>query len=180
MEPLNRQERITLMSLLELSPEAFGDWGLMSHKYRKAAKRFHPDKGGDPEKMAMLNCYMAKYQAYIGCSSDLTDSPVSHFLDLDFYTLGEWLGERPSLKLCRDPLWCPKTCGCSCCMCLLSRRHKEKTKANPGVMWNQCLCLTCFLRWFGYSRGPRVIEAWKKCVFNYPLHMTGLQKHLFC
>lgn len=179
MEPLNREERQALMSLLELPTEAYGDWGLMTHKYRKAAVRFHPDKGGDPEKMSLLNCYMSRMQLDVEGSQ--TSSMVSVFLnlDFDFYTLGEWLGPNSSVKLCRDLLWCPKKKGCKCCMCILARKHETQKRENPGIMWNKCVCFKCYMTWFGHPRNKAVIEAWKKCIFNYPLKLTGLQRYIF-
>ncbi|ASH97632.1 large T antigen [Giant panda polyomavirus] len=86
---LTKAEKDELMSLLGLAPTCYGNLPLMQQKYKKASLKFHPDKGGDEEKMKRLNCLFGKvYNSF----SDLRDQPRGSCSSQDIPTYGtrEW------------------------------------------------------------------------------------------
>ncbi|AFU25583.1 large T antigen [Alphapolyomavirus quartipanos] len=52
---LSRSQRKELISLLDLPPDEYGNYPLMKHQFKKMCLVYHPDKGGDGEKMRKLN-----------------------------------------------------------------------------------------------------------------------------
>ncbi|AFP94191.1 large T-antigen [Alphapolyomavirus sturnirae] len=59
---LRKKEKKMLLSLLELNSNCFSNFPLMKQAYKRASKKLHPDKGGNNEKMMMLNSLWQKYQ----------------------------------------------------------------------------------------------------------------------
>lgn len=59
---LNREESLQLMDLLGLERSAWGNIPLMRKAYLKKCKEFHPDKGGDEEKMKKMNTLYKKME----------------------------------------------------------------------------------------------------------------------
>ncbi|AFP58019.1 large T antigen [Raccoon polyomavirus] len=52
---LTSSERRELCSLLELDPQLWGNIPVMRNCYKKSCLKYHPDKGGDGQKMVRLN-----------------------------------------------------------------------------------------------------------------------------
>ncbi|AWD33791.1 large T antigen [Deltapolyomavirus canis] len=85
---LTKAEKKELMSLLSLNAACYGNLPLMQQKYKKAALKFHPDKGGDEEKMKRLNTLFSKVYQNL---SDLRDQPrSSSSQDIPTYGTREW------------------------------------------------------------------------------------------
>ncbi|QBR53201.1 large T antigen [Tree shrew polyomavirus 1] len=61
-QALSTAERHELMDLLKLTRAAYGNISLMKRQYKKVSKEYHPDKGGDPQKMQRLNELFQKLQ----------------------------------------------------------------------------------------------------------------------
>ncbi|AJA41156.1 large T antigen [Tadarida brasiliensis polyomavirus 2] len=59
---LERNERNDLIELLGVDSNCFSNFPIMRQAYKKASKKLHPDKGGDSEKMMLLNSLWQKYQ----------------------------------------------------------------------------------------------------------------------
>nr|BCB97619.2 large T antigen [Bat polyomavirus] len=59
---LEREERTTLLELLGVNPQTFRNVPLMKQAFKRACRKHHPDKGGGPEKMVLLNSLWQKYQ----------------------------------------------------------------------------------------------------------------------
>ncbi|BAX01893.1 large T antigen [Rousettus aegyptiacus polyomavirus 1] len=62
---LTREESQTLLQLLNLGPESYGNWGLMRKAFLSKCKELHPDKGGDPEKAKLLISLYKKLEANV-------------------------------------------------------------------------------------------------------------------
>nr|ABI94705.1 large T [Betapolyomavirus hominis] len=59
---LNREESMELMDLLGLERAAWGNLPLMRKAYLRKCKEFHPDKGGDEDKMKRMNTLYKKME----------------------------------------------------------------------------------------------------------------------
>ncbi|AFP94211.1 large T-antigen [bat polyomavirus 3b] len=59
---LEKEEKNQLLGLLELEPNCFFNFPIMRQAYKRASKKLHPDKGGDSEKMQLLNALWHKYR----------------------------------------------------------------------------------------------------------------------
>ncbi|AFU25611.2 large T antigen [Alphapolyomavirus apaniscus] len=59
---LTREEGMELMDLLKIPLSSYGNFSVMKFAYKKKSLEYHPDKGGDPEKMARLNSLWSKLQ----------------------------------------------------------------------------------------------------------------------
>ncbi|AWD33745.1 large T antigen [Mastomys natalensis polyomavirus 2] len=57
---LTAEEKQILISLLELDPQYWGDYGRMQKCYKKKCLQLHPDKGGDGQLMQQLNTLWTK------------------------------------------------------------------------------------------------------------------------
>nr|AID54935.1 large T antigen [Trichodysplasia spinulosa-associated polyomavirus]AOA60182.1 large T antigen [Trichodysplasia spinulosa-associated polyomavirus]AOA60187.1 LTAg [Trichodysplasia spinulosa-associated polyomavirus]AOA60192.1 LTAg [Trichodysplasia spinulosa-associated polyomavirus]AOA60197.1 LTAg [Trichodysplasia spinulosa-associated polyomavirus] len=59
---LSREESLELMDLLQIPRHCYGNFALMKINHKKMSLKYHPDKGGDPEKMSRLNQLWQKLQ----------------------------------------------------------------------------------------------------------------------
>nr|QFM78329.1 139 t antigen [Pan troglodytes verus polyomavirus 8] len=59
---LNREESMELMDLLGLERSSWGNLPAMRKAYLKKCKEFHPDKGGDEDKMKRMNTLYKKME----------------------------------------------------------------------------------------------------------------------
>nr|QOV03385.1 large T antigen [Alphapolyomavirus mauratus]QOV03391.1 large T antigen [Alphapolyomavirus mauratus] len=57
---LTKEEKQALISLLDLEPQYWGDYGRMQKCYKKKCLQLHPDKGGNEELMQQLNTLWTK------------------------------------------------------------------------------------------------------------------------
>ncbi|BAX01881.1 large T antigen [Miniopterus schreibersii polyomavirus 2] len=59
---LERDERKQLVQLLEVTPQAYYNVSLMRTAFKRVCRKLHPDKGGDPRQMTLLNSLWQRYQ----------------------------------------------------------------------------------------------------------------------
>nr|AKP56076.1 large T antigen [Rattus norvegicus polyomavirus 1] len=57
---LTKEEKSQLLALLDLDGQYWGDFGRMQKAYHAQSLKFHPDKGGDPLLMQLLNTLWTK------------------------------------------------------------------------------------------------------------------------
>nr|AWD33709.1 large T antigen [Alphapolyomavirus aflavicollis] len=57
---LSKEEKAQLLVLLDLEGQYWGDFGRMQKAYHAQSLKFHPDKGGDPVLMQLLNTLWTK------------------------------------------------------------------------------------------------------------------------
>ncbi|AFU25590.1 large T antigen [Alphapolyomavirus sextipanos] len=124
---LSIEEKNELMDLLQISRAAWGNLSLMKKAYKSASKLYHPDKGGDPQKMQRLNelfqklqvalleirsdCGSSSSQGYYSESSFyFTETPFSHCqpTDEEGGSWGKWWRQFVN-KECCDDLFCSET-----------------------------------------------------------------------
>lgn len=74
---LNREESLQLMDLLGLERSAWGNIPLMRKAYLKKCKEFHPDKGGDEEKMKKMNTLYKKMEDGVKYANQPTQVDLS-------------------------------------------------------------------------------------------------------
>ncbi|AWD33790.1 small T antigen [Deltapolyomavirus canis] len=178
---LTKAEKKELMSLLSLNAACYGNLPLMQQKYKKAALKFHPDKGGDEEKMKRLNTLFSKVYQNL---SDLRDQPRSSSSQVnpwekEIITAGDYFGRKFDKKCCKEYFWCvieslTKTCKCICC--LLDQQHLQlkKTKNKPCLVWGECLCFTCYRGWFGLDLNTETLHWWKFCIYRMPMEWLNI------
>ncbi|QLH64630.1 LT Antigen [California sea lion polyomavirus 2] len=85
---LTKEEKTELLQLLELNPSCYGNVPLMQAKYKRAALKYHPDKGGDEEKMKRLNVLFTKF--FSGCAYLREDNPTPTYEDIPQYGTSAW------------------------------------------------------------------------------------------
>ncbi|AFP94195.1 large T-antigen [bat polyomavirus 4b] len=61
---LSSEEKRQLCRLLGIARHCYGNYTLMKAHFRSACLKYHPDKGGDQEKMSELNALWQKFLAY--------------------------------------------------------------------------------------------------------------------
>ncbi|AFP94187.1 large T-antigen [bat polyomavirus 2c] len=61
---LSSEERKELCNLLGIARHCYGNYPLMKSNFKHACLKYHPDKGGDQEKMARLNFLWQKFLSY--------------------------------------------------------------------------------------------------------------------
>ncbi|AWD33740.1 large T antigen [Philantomba monticola polyomavirus 1] len=59
---LQKEEKALLIKLLGISPTSFGNIPLMRDAYKRASKKYHPDKGGEGVEMTLLNSLWQRFQ----------------------------------------------------------------------------------------------------------------------
>ena len=179
---LGRSEVKELMDLIGLNMACWGNLPLIQHKVRMACKKYHPDKGGDPEKMQRLNVLKDKLQATLR-NAQSGGSPIWHyssdevsFWDLDL-TVGEFLGPEWN----RKKLWDFNLCvrqglrACCCIHCLLKRKHKKKRKEQKRpLVWGDCWCFGCYLMWFGVPCNEEAFMWWSHIIYQTPMDVVNL------
>ncbi|AGA82606.1 small T antigen [Otomops polyomavirus KY157] len=181
---LTSAEKKQLCSLLQIPRHCYGNFPLMKSSFKTACLRNHPDKGGDPEVMKELTCLWQKFSCSVYemrrhfPTYDEVSAPC--FTDMDFPTLADKMrcgfrilffkGPNCLKKNTRDSL-------CNCVSCRLHRQHfslKLLTKSNC-LVWGQCLCLSCFLLWFGFPLTWETVGEWQKIIEHTDFQLLHLQ-----
>ncbi|BAQ55564.1 large T antigen [bat polyomavirus 5b1] len=67
---MDREELRELCELLQIPPHCYGNLPMMKINYKKMSKIYHPDKGGDAEKMKRMNELWQKLQDELSSSDD--------------------------------------------------------------------------------------------------------------
>ncbi|AWB14601.1 small T antigen [Mus musculus polyomavirus 3] len=173
------------MELLGLHMACWGNVPLMRKAFLEKAKEYHPDKGGDENKMKRLNTLYRKLEEKVHvvqeeAEAEAWDSTKVHSCDgpccdprsLVGYVFGE------ALEDCLLKQWeCvvqPKTF-CKCIHCYLERLHAFRYKISKiPVVWLRCYCFTCYCKWFGKPKDPLSLHYWKIVLMNSQMGHVGL------
>ncbi|BAZ96600.1 small T antigen [Rhinolophus simulator polyomavirus 3] len=180
---LSREEMKELMGLLQVPMHCYGNLPMMKINYKKMCKSYHPDKGGDENKMKRLNELWQKLQENV-CSarqeypSSFGAQVTVWFWENDFPTCGEFLGPKFANKLCKAYPACihnPKD-DCGCIVCLLEKQHKiyKAVKGKKCLVWGECFCYCCYLHWFGFPDTSECFNWWGKIIHETDLHLLNI------
>nr|QIQ69387.1 small T antigen [Betapolyomavirus callosciuri]QIQ69393.1 small T antigen [Betapolyomavirus callosciuri] len=157
---LSRDEQKELMSLLGLHGSYWGAFSVMRKAYLEKCKEYHPDKGGDENKMKRMNeLYKVVVEALRESSqpcSSWSSSEVKFKLyksSADHFYMKNW-------GFCNYGL----SMTCYCLMCHLRRRHTERRKNKEKLLWNRCYCYECFRDWFGLDNQYNSFLFWQDLV----------------
>nr|BBK68900.1 small T antigen [Human polyomavirus 7]BBK68914.1 small T antigen [Human polyomavirus 7]BBK68930.1 small T antigen [Human polyomavirus 7]BBK68934.1 small T antigen [Human polyomavirus 7] len=182
---LGRDEVKELMELIGLNMACWGNLPLIQHKVRLASKKYHPDKGGDPQKMQRLNVLKDKLQATL--RDQRSGSPMWHYSsdEVSFWDIELTLGEFLGPEFNRKKVWNYNLCvvqglrACCCIHCILKRKHKKKAKEyakdhRGPLSWGKCWCFDCYLDWFGVERSEESFMWWSHIIFQTPMDVLNL------
>ncbi|SOH95724.1 small t antigen [Betapolyomavirus hominis] len=162
---LNREESMELMDLLGLERAAWGNLPLMRKAYLRKCKEFHPDKGGDEDKMKRMNTLYKKMEQ---------DVKVAHQPDFGTWSSSEVCADFP---LCPDTLYCKDwpicskkpSVHCPCMLCQLRLRHlNRKFLRKEPLVWIDCYCIDCFTQWFGLDLTEETLQWWVQIIGETP------------
>ncbi|AJI42786.1 small T-antigen [Anubis baboon polyomavirus] len=162
---LNREESMELMDLLGLERAAWGNLPLMRKAYLKKCKEFHPDKGGDEDKMKRMNTLYKKMEQ---------DVKVAHQPDFGAWhssEVGSDFPPCPDTLYCKDwPLCATKpSANCPCMLCQLRNRHAyRKFLRRDPLVWIDCYCFDCFRQWFGLDLTEEAVHWWSHIIGETP------------
>ncbi|AGV77096.1 small T antigen [African elephant polyomavirus 1] len=162
---LNREDSKSLMGLLGLNMEQYGNVPLMYNRYKKKCLQYHPEKGGNATIMKELNrlwtqftCSLEKVRRQDEEGQSWSRSEVSARPHPD-----NLFGRFPDCFLGRSPK-------CSCYLCILALSHsiRKGTVRGPNV-WMKCCCFTCFCIWFGLHPDYNACKAWAEVIKRTPI-----------
>ncbi|QLH64631.1 ST Antigen [California sea lion polyomavirus 2] len=180
---LTKEEKTELLQLLELNPSCYGNVPLMQAKYKRAALKYHPDKGGDEEKMKRLNVLFTKF--FSGCAYLREDNPTPTyeviFKNFDYLLVKDYMGLGSLGKMCANFYFCvylQMTMQCRCLVCVLDKQHKTKKRLTrkPCLTWGECYCFSCYRNWFGMDLTEDSFFWYKMLIGRMPLywmHIVG-------
>lgn len=180
---LTRTERTQLCHLLEIPAHCFGNFPMMKDRYRQACLRHHPDKGGDPRTMTLLNSLWQKFTTAVyemrRQFPSMEEVSAPSFWEEDFPTLGDRIRGGMRLFFWRGPNCFLKNTSQSMCVCVCCRLHRQHFSlklllAKDCLVWGECLCLSCFLLWFGLPPTWECIEAWQKIIEHTDFRLLHL------
>ncbi|AJA41157.1 small T antigen [Tadarida brasiliensis polyomavirus 2] len=182
---LERNERNDLIELLGVDSNCFSNFPIMRQAYKKASKKLHPDKGGDSEKMMLLNSLWQKYQEGL---IDLRNTQVCEASLLDLFD--DSLEDTYEAHVLRELLLKTPQClvkGPSTCRCissLLINQHEilKAVLQKRCLVWGECYCYFCFLLWFGLPKNWETYEVWCAVICQMPkklLQLSILSKYYF-
>ncbi|BBG62017.1 small T antigen [Rhinolophus affinis polyomavirus 2] len=175
---LSRDEMKELMELLHVPAHCYGNLAMMKINYKKMSKIYHPDKGGDAEKMKRMNELWQKMADNICSARQESGYQVSAWLFGDLQTCRDFLGPKFKDRVCKDYPNCvliPKE-ECTCLVCMLARQHRiyKIWKRQPCMVWGECFCYKCFLLWFGLPQNEESIYWWGQIIGETDLHLLNL------
>ncbi|BBG62117.1 small T antigen [Rhinolophus sp. CN 2016 polyomavirus 1] len=177
---LSRQEMQELMELLQVPHHCYGNLPMMKINYKKMCKNYHPDKGGDENKMKRLNELWQKLQDNVCSARQEYPSQVTNFWfwEDDFPTCGEYLGCKFASKLCKAYPECvrfPKQ-DCGCLVCLLDKQHQvyKEIKQKRCLVWGECFCYSCYLNWFGFPNTTECFNWWGNIIHETDLKLLNV------
>lgn len=190
---LSRNEAKELMQLLGLDMTCWGNLPLMRTKYLSKCKEFHPDKGGNEEKMKKLNSLYLKLQECVSTVHQLNEEEdevwsssqvectelCCNFPPKKYRLVGEVYGDVFEEYILKDWDICLKGFYylCNCFYCFLDKRHKQKYKIfRKPPMWIECYCYRCYREWFGFEISAETFFYWKKIIFLTTMQGVGLTR----
>ncbi|AFP94188.1 small t-antigen [bat polyomavirus 2c] len=178
---LSSEERKELCNLLGIARHCYGNYPLMKSNFKHACLKYHPDKGGDQEKMARLNFLWQKFLSYfMEMRRNIPEVSAPSFWEDDFPTLKDQIRCGLKLIFLKGPgclHMCARESKCTCVCCRLHRQHRslKALKSKNCLVWGECLCLSCFLLWFGFPTTWETIEEWQKIIENTESRFLHLQ-----
>lgn len=175
---LTREEIKQLMDLIDLPEDEWGNEPLISHRMKLAIKKHHPDKGGDEEKMKLLNRLKSKFEDGMKNLSpdEFEDENVCYPFRPDC-SVGEYLGDMWGKRVLKEFTTCVGFEGtfCKCLTCIIRRGHKSRVKTEKiPLTWGQCWCFKCYCIWFGCPSGRKEHFQWSIILFNMSMRTAGL------
>ncbi|BAX01883.1 small T antigen [Miniopterus schreibersii polyomavirus 2] len=178
---LERDERKQLVQLLEVTPQAYYNVSLMRTAFKRVCRKLHPDKGGDPRQMTLLNSLWQRYQEGV---IRLRTTQVGVRKQLDIWDV--CLEDCYSMSQLRDLMLKSPHClvkaksSCNCLASTLINQHFDikKAQGKKCLVWGECLCIFCFTLWFGCSPTWETFELWAKTVATLPRCMLLLKQSL--
>lgn len=176
---LEKEEKNLLLKLLEVNKNAFWNVPLMKGAFRKASKKWHPDKGGNLQTMMLLNSLWQKYQEGV---VELRNTEVCAAWLPDFWdiTLLGFYGTKLKELIYKTPQCLtkgPTTCNCLCC--LLRTQHKvlKLQLKQRCLFWGKCYCYHCFYVWFGLPQNWQTFDLWAQVLSHMPRALLQLESH---
>ncbi|BAX01895.1 small T antigen [Rousettus aegyptiacus polyomavirus 1] len=160
---LTREESQTLLQLLNLGPESYGNWGLMRKAFLSKCKELHPDKGGDPEKAKLLISLYKKLEANVTTLNPEESFSTSEVGETNFFMyLKDWRECNMGYK------------ECYCLFCLTRHKHRHRDHKDKPLFWGSCYCFKCFCLWFGMEWSYKSFLDWKEIVGQLPYNHLNL------
>lgn len=175
-----------LLKLLEVNNNCFYNIPIMKTAFRKASKKWHPDKGGNLPTMTLLNSLWQKYQEAVVelrntevCAAwvtDLWDVPCSFFY-----------GPQKFKELVYKTPQClkrgPTTCKCLCCALTTQHALLKLHLCKKCLFWGECFCLHCFQSWYGLQFDWETLDLWAQVMAQMPrallqLDSSALSKYI--
>ncbi|AGA82581.1 small T antigen [Otomops polyomavirus KY156] len=168
-----KSEKDKLLQMLGVGSNCFCNFPLMKQAYKKASKKFHPDKGGNNEQMMLLNSLWQKYQEGIidMRNSEVCDISIGELLTI---TLQEHFGSKLREMMLKTPLCIVKgytSCKCICSLLINQHSQLKEILDKKCLTWGECFCYFCFQLWYGLPHNWDTFELWSAVLAEYP---TGL------
>ncbi|QSX73084.1 small t antigen [Orca polyomavirus] len=181
---LLKEEKLQLIKLLEISPGDYGILPLMKEAFKKACKKYHPDKGGNGPEMQQLNSLWDKFNSGL-LNVTLDEVYITWFKPLLETSVGQHCGgEKFDLNFIKSPA-CLKGPNpfCSCIISQGLQRHQRlKKEGKKGILWGNCWCFTCFCIWYGVDpERHRTLVYYKLVIRNSPFLLIPINfgKYIF-
>ncbi|AWD33748.1 small T antigen [Mastomys natalensis polyomavirus 2] len=181
---LTAEEKQILISLLELDPQYWGDYGRMQKCYKKKCLQLHPDKGGDGQLMQQLNTLWTKLKDGLYRVRLLLGPSQVRRLQKDQWNLSllETFPGTYYRRLCRMPLTCLKnkrSSTCNCILCLLRKQHflLKRSWRVPCLVLGECYCIDCYALWFGLPVSSLVVVLYAQFLGAIPVDWLDLNVH---
>ncbi|AFU25582.1 small T antigen [Alphapolyomavirus quartipanos] len=181
---LSRSQRKELISLLDLPPDEYGNYPLMKHQFKKMCLVYHPDKGGDGEKMRKLNSLWQLFNnQLLEMRDNRFDMQQVRNMSLDDWddllTLREAVDgfEEKFIKVfpcCFTRIAAYK---CRCIVCMLRQQHLIMKEDKRYVLWGACFCHRCYLDWYGLCGTEQHLIWWKRLIQDTPFISMRLNAH---
>ncbi|AGA82601.1 small T antigen [Betapolyomavirus ptedavyi] len=166
---LNREESQELMQLLGLHMTLYGQLPMMRKAYLNKCKEYHPDKGGDEQKMKRMNELYKKLEDALSAASK-EETVWNSWASGE---VGKDVSPGPDALYCRDWDVCSKGLAatyCTCLLCLLRKQHQKRRVFNLFLnVWGRCYCFTCYLHWFGLDKTYTSFLMWCSCIGEIPM-----------
>lgn len=175
---LENQEKWQLLELLEVPHHSFNNLPIMRTAYKRACKKYHPDKGGDSSKMMCLNGLWQKYQDGVLQMRSFPEvcAPPMNIWDacLQDYFSASLLKEL----MLKGPQCLTK--GTSTCACiastLINQHYQYKELLNKRcLVWGECFCIFCFALWYGLAYSWETFEVWAAVISQMPKSLLHLK-----
>lgn len=150
----------------------------MKSAFRKASKKWHPDKGGNLSTMTLLNSLWQKYQ---GAVVELRNTQVcaAWVTDLWDVSCSFFYGPNKFKELVYKTPQClnigPTTCKCLCCVLNTQHALLKLQLCKKCLFWGECYCLRCFTIWFGLPTEHSTFELWAQVMAQMPRALLQLE-----